>query len=67
MLCTNNHKNTCVPFIAGLFLGLQIASLDPSLSLLDTKHLVNEVKPRIVFVIPEAVELIEESLTEAGR
>lgn len=66
MLCTYNHKNNCVPFIAGLFLTLQVASLDPTLSVLDTTHLLKEVQPKILFVAPEAVSLIEESLSEAG-
>ncbi|CAH1119888.1 unnamed protein product [Phaedon cochleariae] len=66
ILCTNNHKNSCVPFIASLFIGVPVASLDPSLSVMDTSHLLREVKPRIIFVIPKALELIEISLQEAG-
>lgn len=31
-LCTPNHLDTCVPFIACLMLGIKVASLDPSLS-----------------------------------
>lgn len=65
-ICTNNHMNSTVPYVGTLFLGCRVASLDPTLSLADTTHLLNLVKPRMVFVIPEAVELIEEALESTG-
>lgn len=61
-LCTYNHLDSIVPFIATTFIGAVVSSLDPSLSLADTAHLINLVKPRIIFVVPEAVRLIEDAL-----
>ncbi|KAJ8951639.1 hypothetical protein NQ318_012309 [Aromia moschata] len=66
MICSYNHKNSCIPFIASTFLRVLVASLDPTLSLMDTTHLMNEVKPKIIFVVPEALKLIETSLNETG-
>ncbi|KAJ8939528.1 hypothetical protein NQ314_011095, partial [Rhamnusium bicolor] len=66
ILCTYNHKNSSVPFLACTFLGIPVASLDPSLSLMDTTHLIREVKPKILFIVPEALNLIEASLEETG-
>lgn len=43
-----------------------MASLDPNLSLLDVSHLLKEVKPKILFLIPEVVELLEAALEDAG-
>lgn len=63
--CTNNHLDSCVPFIATCFLGAIAASLDPSLSLADTAHLIKQVAPKMIFVIPEAVQLIEGALESA--
>lgn len=65
-LCTNNHLDCAVPYIAALFLGCRIASLDAGLSLADTTHLINLVRPKMIFVIPKAVELIEGALESAG-
>lgn len=65
-LCSHNHKNSVVPFLACTFLGLQVASLDPILSLLDTTHLISEVRPKIVFVVPQALAVIESALDKTG-
>ncbi|CAH1973805.1 unnamed protein product [Acanthoscelides obtectus] len=65
-LCSKNHKDSCVPFIACLFLGIPVASLDPMLSAMDTTHLLKEVRPKILFVESKSVRLIDDCLTEAG-
>ncbi|KAG5877740.1 hypothetical protein JTB14_005975 [Gonioctena quinquepunctata] len=65
MLCSDNHGNSCVPFIAGIFLGIPVSSLDPHLSVLDTIHLLKQVTPSILFVVPSALELVESSLKAA--
>ncbi|KAL1517920.1 hypothetical protein ABEB36_001619 [Hypothenemus hampei] len=65
-LCTYNHENSCVPFIATQFLGLKVASLDPSFTVGEASYLLDMVKPKIVFVVAEAVEMIVESLEKAG-
>ncbi|KAL1517919.1 hypothetical protein ABEB36_001619 [Hypothenemus hampei] len=64
-LCTYNHENSCVPFIATQFLGLKVASLDPSFTVGEASYLLDMVKPKIVFVVAEAVETIAESLEKA--
>lgn len=63
-LCTYNHCDSFVPFIAASFLSIKIASLDPTLSVADVSYLLNQVKPAIIFFVPESVELIEQSLQE---
>lgn len=64
-MCTNNHLDSCVPFISTCFLGAIAASLDPTLSLADTTHLIKQVTPKMIFVVPEAVQLIEDALENA--
>lgn len=66
MLCSSNHKNSCVPFIASMFLGIPVASLDPALSILDITCLLKQVQPKIIFVVSKALGLIEDSLEELG-
>lgn len=61
-ICSNNHLDSCVPFISTCFVGSITASLDPTLSLADTVHLIKQVTPKMIFVIPEAVQLIEDAL-----
>lgn len=51
-----------VPYIASLFLGAIPTALDPSLSVDDAAHLLNLVKPKIIFVAAEATGLIRNSL-----
>lgn len=63
--CTNNHLDSCVPFIATCFIGAIASSLDPSLSLADTAYLIKKVAPKMMFVIPDAVQLIEDALAKA--
>ncbi|KAF2891292.1 hypothetical protein ILUMI_14882, partial [Ignelater luminosus] len=63
-LCTFNHLNSVVPYISTFFIGAKVASLDPTLSLADTIHLLKQVTPKIIFVIPEALELIEKAKEE---
>lgn len=65
-ICSFNHVDTVVPLIATFFLGAIPASLDPTLSLADTKHLMNQVKPKIIFASQDAVKLIEDALRETN-
>ncbi|XP_060519652.1 uncharacterized protein LOC132697911 [Cylas formicarius] len=65
-LCSYSHANSCVPFLASLFLGRKIVSLDPSLSLNDTIHLVKLVKPKIFFVVPDCLQMIRKATEAAG-
>ncbi|CAH0564799.1 unnamed protein product [Brassicogethes aeneus] len=65
-ICSRNNLNNVIPLIAGLFLGAKIASIDPTLSLIDCKHCINLVKPKFIFVENTSVELIESSLDCIG-
>ncbi|KAF5282437.1 hypothetical protein FQA39_LY17552 [Lamprigera yunnana] len=61
-ICSYNHLNSCVPHISSFFIGAKIAGFDPSLSLRDAIHLYRLVLPRVIFVGPESVQLIENVL-----
>lgn len=65
-ICSFNQINSCVPLIASLFLGVKPACLDPLLSRADIIHLIKQVPPRMAFVGPEAIELMEEAIAEAN-
>jgi acyl-coenzyme A synthetase/AMP-(fatty) acid ligase len=65
-LCTSNHFNSCIPIISGLFLGVKVAPLDPSLSLDDTTYILNQIRPRLIFVSTDVIEMIEEALEDVG-
>ncbi|XP_064213708.1 luciferin 4-monooxygenase isoform X2 [Tribolium castaneum] len=58
-LCTNNHLNSVVPFIATQFIGARMASLDPSFSQKEMSHLLKQVRPKMLFVVPEVAKTIE--------
>ncbi|XP_072375866.1 luciferin 4-monooxygenase-like, partial [Diabrotica undecimpunctata] len=66
VLCSYNHKESVVPFIASIFLNIPVASMDQTLSILETVYLLKEVKPKIIFVVLEGLELMETSVKQAG-
>lgn len=61
----DDHINSCVPFISSVFIGAIPATLEPSLSVADSRYLLELVKPKIIFVVPSALKLIEEALEAA--
>ncbi|XP_023311202.1 4-coumarate--CoA ligase 1-like isoform X5 [Anoplophora glabripennis] len=63
--CSHNQKNSIIPFIASLFLGIKTAYFDPNLSHLDTIHLLKLIKPRIIFIDLESLPLMEKCLKES--
>lgn len=65
-LCSYNHINSCIPFIATVFIGATVASLDPTQSMSDIAYLLNIVKPKMIFVVPESVDLIVSALEEVS-
>lgn len=67
MICSNNNLNNIVPFIAALYLGAKVASIDPSLSPLDCQHCIKIVPPSVAFVQDESVYMVEKSLKETGN
>lgn len=58
-LCSHNHFNSIIPFIASFFLGCNVSSLDPTMSSKDCIYLTKQVKPRMIFASEKAEELIE--------
>lgn len=58
--------DSCVPFIATVFVGATVASLDPTQSMGDIAYLLAIVKPKMIFVVQEAVDLIVSALRQAG-
>ncbi|XP_076264000.1 luciferin 4-monooxygenase-like isoform X1 [Rhynchophorus ferrugineus] len=65
-LSSYNHRDSCVPFIASTFLGLKVASLDPSFTSTDAAYLLKMVKPKIMFIVPEIIGIISRALEEAA-
>ncbi|KAF5281149.1 hypothetical protein FQA39_LY17881 [Lamprigera yunnana] len=63
-LCTVNHFDSCVPYIATLFLGAKICALDPMMCLEDTVYLIKQVNPKLIFTGPEAVDLIQNTVKQ---
>ncbi|KAF2895840.1 hypothetical protein ILUMI_10336 [Ignelater luminosus] len=61
----NNFHNS-VPYIASLFLGATITYLDPELNARDTALLLNQIRPKMIFAEPEAIQLFEDSVRESG-
>lgn len=61
----DDHLNSCVPLIASLFIGAIPTHLEPRFSAEDVTHLIRQVTPKIVFVVPEGLRLIEEVLLAA--
>lgn len=64
--CSYNHKNSIIPYIASAFLGIKTAYFDPKVSYLDTVHLLNLIKPKIMFVDMESLPFMERCLNESG-
>lgn len=60
--CSYNHMDVCVPYIATVFLGAIPTAVDPSMTLDELVYLLNLVKPKMIFVVPEAVSLVESAL-----
>ncbi|KAK4873384.1 hypothetical protein RN001_015413 [Aquatica leii] len=65
-VCTYNHLNACVPMIAAFFINAIMSALDPTLSLEDMVHLLQQIKPKVVFTTPESVTMIESVIKRIG-
>lgn len=63
-ICSNTNMDCFIPLYATFFLGAIPANIVPNLPLSDVIHLMKLVSPRIIFVSPEAVKLIEDTLRE---
>ncbi|KAK4873535.1 hypothetical protein RN001_015564 [Aquatica leii] len=65
--CCLNHFDSCVPYIAALFLGTKVCALDPSLGEQDIVHLLQQVTPKIIFVDSDAEELIHKTINKIQK
>lgn len=64
--CSYNQMDLCVPYIATFFLGAIPTAVDPSMSADELNYLLNLVKPKMVFVVPEAITAINNALKANG-
>ncbi|KAF2886022.1 hypothetical protein ILUMI_20152 [Ignelater luminosus] len=60
-----NNFHNCVPYIASIFLGAKITCLDPELNPRDSALLLSQLRPKMIFAGPEAIELLENSIRES--
>ncbi|XP_017786045.1 PREDICTED: 4-coumarate--CoA ligase-like 5 [Nicrophorus vespilloides] len=65
-LCSVNNFDNCVPFVAAQFIGAVVASLDPTIVLEDTEHLVKQVNPKFIFVSQDSEGMIRNALANVG-
>ncbi|GJQ77864.1 hypothetical protein Trydic_g16117 [Trypoxylus dichotomus] len=59
-ICSPNSLKSCIPYVAGLFLGARVSALDPMMSFEDMKHLLNQVPPRMIFTSEDSRKVLEE-------
>lgn len=65
-ICSYNHLNSTVPFIAAQLIGCKVCNSDPSLSLRDTTHLMKLIQPKLMFVSPDAEDMMTKALQDAN-
>lgn len=65
-ICNLNNMDSCVPYIAAMFLGAIVVSFHPKQSSKDVASLLEETKPKIFFVEPESVVLAKKAQAESG-
>ncbi|KAI4471465.1 long-chain-fatty-acid--coa ligase [Holotrichia oblita] len=63
-ICSSNNLNSCVPYLAGLFIGAKVSALDPIMSYEDMKHLLNQVPPSIIFAADESEQSLKEIISD---
>lgn len=56
--------DSALPLIAAQYLGVTVATLDPSLSSRDVAYLIKIVSPKMIFVSSAATTLIEKACAE---
>lgn len=59
VIASFNNLNTCVPFLACLFIGVKVAPLDPTITFRDMLPLIKQVQPKFIFVQVESIDLLE--------
>ncbi|KAI4471459.1 long-chain-fatty-acid--coa ligase [Holotrichia oblita] len=64
--CSPNSLDAVLPILSALYVGAIPATLDPSVTLRDTLHLLKMTKPKFVFVVENAVELVQTAVKQLG-
>lgn len=64
--CSPNSLDAILPILSALYVGGIPATLDPSVTLRDTLHLLKTTKPKFVFVVENAVELVQSAAKQLG-
>lgn len=65
-LCVSNNKYSCMPYVAGLFLGSIMTAIDISFDQADIAFLLKLATPEILFVQYYKVSVVEGALKEIG-
>ncbi|XP_031357015.1 4-coumarate--CoA ligase 1-like [Photinus pyralis] len=63
-ICSLNHLDVGVPYLASLFTGAICAAVEPTMLAQEVVHLLNQVEPKIIFVGREAVETIRKAVED---
>ncbi|XP_018575518.1 4-coumarate--CoA ligase 1 isoform X2 [Anoplophora glabripennis] len=61
---SDNHLDACVPILAALFLGAIPCPMDPCIAPTEVIHIIDQVKPKLIFTIPSSLKLIKEACHE---
>lgn len=64
-ICAGNSMDNYIPFVAAQMTGAIVASFDPTISLVDTVHLMKQVEPKMIFVDQKSEMLIENAIRDA--
>ncbi|KAF2895839.1 hypothetical protein ILUMI_10335 [Ignelater luminosus] len=65
-ICSYNNLHNSVPYIASVFVGAKLTCLDPEFNSRDTALLLSQIRPKMIFAGPEAIELLENSIRESA-
>lgn len=60
LICSYNNMDTCLPYMSAMFLGAVVAGLHPGLPRCDIENCLKQVKPKMIFVEIDAVDVIED-------
>ncbi|KAF5290674.1 hypothetical protein FQR65_LT01964 [Abscondita terminalis] len=66
-LCSLNHINTCVPVFASLFIGAKLVCFDKMMNIVESKLLLKQIDPKIMFVDQGALEFVEKILMDSNK
>ncbi|GJQ77869.1 hypothetical protein Trydic_g16122 [Trypoxylus dichotomus] len=64
LVCSSNNMDSIVPILGSIYINAISVTLDPSISLRDTSHLLKLVRPKIILVEESSIELIQSALKE---